>query len=210
MSARAGIVKRTAAVRSAPPTPAGFSRTKRPPARYVPPPPPAQLLAAAVPLPARASRFGKDEQAALRLAEARALVRFAEARHQIMQLIAGQQLDPAAAAAALAEIDDAERVQRRRLQAGFVRVGALFFVAGGAVGFAVAGRLNAVVTARPLGRLVPPSAAAAVGALAGAALARHAGLQETAAAAFGVGVGLAVGTVTSAKRKGGLLDRDSG
>lgn len=108
----------------------------------------------------------------------------------------------------LRRIDMDERWELRRkreAERGFARVEALVFVAGGAVGFAAAPRLNATIRARPLGRRVPPSALASVGALVGAAVARKARMRRTAAAGFGLGVGLAAGTVASAKQPGGLL-----
>ncbi len=93
----------------------------------------------------------------------------------------------------------------RKSEAGFARLEPLVFVAGGAVGFAAAPRLNARITIRPLGQYVPPSAAASVVALLGAGLARRYGQRKTAVAALGLGLGLAAGTITSAKQPGGLL-----
>lgn len=112
-------------------------------------------------------------------------------------------------AGALALEDEAEPPTVRRRSRGDVRgfanVEAMVFVAGAGAGFVAAPRLNAVVKARPLGRYVPPSAGAAVGAIGVAALARRLRMQHTAAAAAGLGVGLAVGTVVGARRPGGLL-----
>ncbi len=97
------------------------------------------------------------------------------------------------------------RPVRRRGEAGFARLEPLYLVAGGAVGFAAAPRLNARITVRPLGRYVPPSAVATVAVLLGAGLARRHGLRNTAVASFGLGLGLGLGTLASARNDGGLL-----
>ncbi len=94
---------------------------------------------------------------------------------------------------------------RRRGEAGFARLEPLYLIAGGAVGFAAAPRLNAKITVRPLGRHVPPSAVASVAVLLGAGLARRYGLRNTAVASFGLGLGLGLGTLASARNDGGLL-----
>lgn len=58
---------------------------------------------------------------------------------------------------------------------------------------------------RPLGEHVPPSAGASLGCLVAGGLARRAGYRRTGNASIALGVGLAVGTLTSAKAEGGML-----
>ncbi len=134
-------------------------------------------------------------------------IKWTSAKRRKLALVA---LEGGELAKKLALIDADERweigkFKHRDSEAGFARLEPLVFVAGGAVGFVVAPRLNARITVRPLGRYVPPSAAASVGAIVAGALAHRGGYRKTAAAAIGVGVGLAVGTVAGAKQRGGLL-----
>lgn len=127
---------------------------------------------------------------------------------EIRREISDGRLEPGPRVEAVLEALAAPAADRARLRAsarGFANVEGIAFVAGGTVGFAVAPRLNAVVRARPLGRYVPPSAAASVGAIVAGAIAHRAGMRSTAAAVYGVGAGLAIGTVASARRPGGLL-----
>lgn len=78
-------------------------------------------------------------------------------------------------------------------------------MAGVSVGLSAAPALNARIPARPLGRYVPPSAAGSLLSIWGASLAHRARMPKTTAAAVGLGVGLAIGTLASAKEEGGIL-----
>ena len=103
------------------------------------------------------------------------------------------------------ESDDAERSVQRGSKRGYASVEPIALTTIAVAGVVAAPRLNTAIKARPLGERVPPSAGASLVCLVGGGLARRGGYVKTGNAGIALGVGLAVGTVLSAKSEGGML-----
>ena len=93
----------------------------------------------------------------------------------------------------------------RATERGYANVEALVLTSVAVAGVAAAPRLNTAIKARPLGEHVPPSAGVSLVCLVGGGLAHRAGYRKTGRAGIALGIGLAVGTLATARAEGGLL-----